>query len=194
MDFTNGNPIPPLSTSSGLYYNGGGGASSTLVLTGGTFTSEVDNASGPGAGDVTWTTGAVKTYLNYAGLTPVADNTVVTTYTFNDNAGPDSSYTLEDDTLGLIPGPALEFISTGSGFETTDVNNKANVKFVDTSSTPSGGVANILYNPTGLATLNITVSCPNQRSVRPELAAWRHQLVQPRRRRRNGGSLWPRSG
>ena len=160
VDFTTGNPIPPLSTSTGFYYNGGGGPSSALVLTGGTFTSEVDNANGAGFGAITFTTGPVQTYINYSGLTPVGDNVAVSNYTFNDNAFSDPSFYIENGTLGLIAGPSLEFAPAASPFETTDVNNKTNVAFNVGSPSLNDGDVNVTATPIGLSTFKITVPGP----------------------------------
>jgi hypothetical protein len=106
-------------------FDGGGG---TLVLEGGTFQSEVDNATGPHSGTITLDNSSI----TYANLTPIVDTTTATTLTIDDPM-PGDAITVQIDPNGALNGVVTSEI-VGSGFEKIDLANKTTVVFVNTSS------------------------------------------------------------
>jgi PKD domain/Putative Ig domain len=104
--------------------NGGDG---TLILEGGTFTSEIDTDSGAHSGSVTLD----GTSITYTNLAPIIDTTTVATLIINDSL-PGDTVTVEDDPNSPENGFATSEIS-GSGFEKIDLANKTNVIFNNTS-------------------------------------------------------------
>jgi hypothetical protein len=147
LDFTNGNFISP----GGLTFNGGTGPQGTLVLKGGSFTNEVDTATGPHAGTYSLD-GSIITYSN---LAPIVDTASATKLTIKDPKSGDT-VTFQNDPGSPQNGFATSEIN-GSGFEKVDFANKANVVFDDTSN-GSGEVYNILAPLVNGASLTIVGS------------------------------------
>ncbi len=100
--------------------NGGDGI---LILKGGTFTSEVDTATGAHSGTMTLD----GTAITYTNLFPIIDTTTAATLTINDSL-PGDSVTIGNDPNSPENGFATSEI-TGSGFENLDLANKTHVVF-----------------------------------------------------------------
>jgi hypothetical protein len=123
--------IPDLAYPAGIpvTFDGGslGGGSGTLILTDGTFTTEIDSASGPHSGTITLDSTAIA----YTNLAPIIDTTTAVNIIIQDPM-PGDHITVQDDPNspeGGIPTSEID----GSGFEKVDFANKTNVEFVDTS-------------------------------------------------------------
>ena len=158
LDFSSGNFIP----TNGISFDGGTGASGTLVLKGGSFTNEVDTATGAHSGTITLD-GASITYSN---LSPVIDTATVINLTIKDPLAGDTVNIKNDPNS-----PENGFVTSeinGGGFEKMDFANKANVVFTDTSGV-GGDAFNVVNALVGGASLTIngsgagnTLTGPNQ--------------------------------
>ncbi|HET6246254.1 MAG TPA: hypothetical protein VFE47_01020 [Tepidisphaeraceae bacterium] len=163
IDLSAGNPIPNLNAN-GLNYTGGGGASNVLNLVGtlpsGAFSSEVHNATGHGAGNISLVdASSVTTGLTYSGLSPVNDTAAALLYTFNILLGAtaDPTFAITDGAVfgGFQTAQIASSVSPTS-FETTTIANKT-VVAVNTGSSgeDQAGSINLPNASTGLTSLNV---------------------------------------
>jgi len=159
LDFVNYPTGIPVSFDGGSLDGGSG----TLVLEGGSFTSETDTSTGPHSGTVTLD----GTSITYSNLAPIIDTTTATTLTVNDPE-PGDAVTVENDPNSPENGFATSQIS-GSGFEKLDFANKTNVVFDNTSSvTDTFDLVNPLVDN---ATFTIIQSTPQFHVTSPASAS-----------------------
>jgi large repetitive protein len=156
LNYADGNMLP----ASGLTYDPSaatGGAINALTIEGGSFTSQTQTYSGPGAGTITFNGG---TPLVYSNLSPITDTSPAVDYLFSD-FGADGSFTA---TTGPVAGgfQTIQFQSTpfeGAGeFETTDIANKNFVTFDVESTLGMSAVVNIPTPSTGLLSMTYNTS------------------------------------
>ena len=115
LDFSGGNPIPAGSVS-----YAGGGASNTLILKNNipgaapySFTNEVYNATGPGAGNITLDGSLV----NFSGLSPVIDSVAALNTTFNAPVAVNNIGITSDASVNGFAGTLIASTDTPPGFE-----------------------------------------------------------------------------
>jgi hypothetical protein len=155
IDFSGGDPLP----SSGLSYNPTattGGASNALTLRGGSFTSEVYNATGTGAGSIVYNTNKTITFSN---LSPVNDTVVSPTFVFNSPAGNQTVNVNTGPVIGAFQTNQINDGSTGN-FELVNFANKTSA----TVNTQAGNDTITVNDPvlgTGLTTLNVNAAGGN---------------------------------
>jgi hypothetical protein len=148
---TNLHPFPAPPTGIPVTFDGGSlnGGSGTLILQGGTFTAEIDTASGPHSGTLTLDNDTI-TYTN---LAPIIDTTTAASLTINDPLAGDH-ITVQNDPNSPETGTPTSEIQ-GSGFEKLEIGNKTKVFFTDISG--SGTDTFDLIDPlVNSATLTIT--------------------------------------
>jgi hypothetical protein len=114
LDFANGTVLPP----GAINYDGGTGANDRLILQNGTFNTEVYNATGPGAGNITLD-GAT---INFSNLSPIDDTLTVSSFTLNGPATNDV-INVSDTTIGATAATQV----ASSSFELINFANKSNV-------------------------------------------------------------------
>ena len=178
LDFSGGNPIP----AGGVTFTGGGGTNpafiSTLVLENDipsgppSFANEVYNATGPGAGDITFNDApitsdvpsATNSVVFFSGLSPVIDSVGVVNYTFNAPLAPPQGNNIaitSDPSVNGFAGTLIASTDTPAGFESAAVANKTNVTV--NSILPSNTAVTV-NDPTpgaGLTTLAINTGAGN---------------------------------
>ncbi len=116
VDFVNGNPIP----SGGLAFNGQTGVSDKLRVLGGVFTTITEKFTTANNGQITLTSGAINSTINYTGLEPVLLNVgSVANVIFNLPAGPNLGVVVGND-LGGLPNTSE---IRGTTFEDTAFTN-----------------------------------------------------------------------
>ena len=141
LDFSGGNPIP----AGGVTYTGGGGTTNELILVNDiptaapdSFTNEVYNATGPGAGNISLSDAAItsavpsatNSVVTFSGLSPVIDSVTVTNYTFNAPLAPPQGNNIgitSDPAVNGFAGTLIASTDTPAGFESAAVANKTNV-------------------------------------------------------------------
>jgi Ca2+-binding RTX toxin-like protein len=126
LDFSLGNFLP----AGGVTFTAGAGQTNLLELQGGSFTDEVYNATGPGAGDISFDGGPAITFSN---LSPIEDIVPVTNFTFNAPAGAGSIVLTDGPDIGVQTG---QINDDGTGaFELINFANKQNVSLVADATT-----------------------------------------------------------
>ena len=128
LDFSNGNFLSVMNPNgntlaNGLIdYNGGTGPTGLLVLKGGSFTNEVDTATGLHSGVITLD-GKTVTYSN---LSPIIDTATATNFFINGVGAAGQTFNIVNDPNGSENGFTSAEVN-GNGFEKVDFANKTNL-------------------------------------------------------------------
>ncbi len=139
------------SVPTGINFNGGGAG--TLNILGGAFVSVTDNASGPGAGNLSLHPSAGgDTSVTYAGLAPITVTSTATDVTINLPAGTQDAILKDSGTIGM------ETISaTGNSFESFTFADPTGTLFVNGTSSAAEKLNVQSLNASFDANLNINL-------------------------------------
>ncbi|WP_165253673.1 Ig-like domain-containing protein [Paludisphaera soli] len=158
IDLGQGNPLPAGGTDPALIYDGGfdgsGAAISDLILAGrspdGAIESEVNLATGSGAGSISFGLAGVGSRIEYVGLSDasVVDLAPALDYTFIDSSGSPAGVLLGVGAADAFTALAIRSLATPASFTETRIANKSNVTIQSTN--PVGYMAVVDYRQSTL--------------------------------------------
>ncbi len=155
LDYTNSdlNPVP----SSGLIYDPApatGGAVNSLTLQNGTFSSETYDATGAGAGTITYSDSFQSNVpITFSNLSPVTDTVSSPTFIFNAPAGSTTVNIVNGPLVGVTQTDEINDGGTGS-FELVDFGNKTGVT-ANVNNAGATSTIDVTTAAAGLSTLNL---------------------------------------